>query len=228
MPRYSIPGCTAKFSERPGALEYVLANYKLESIADLSRSTGVSYTNVAQALLRRGLMADRYTRRGLQIQIAERLSENERAYLAGIIDGEGTITIAAKKNTYYRPAVTISNTSTLLRDWLSRRGFDIVLAINNNGRPYWRLMWSGYQLDRFLSLVRPFLVIKARHCDLVLEFISIRRAQSKRAPPTEHMLAIVSILHWLNERRLSLAERERRDTSLISLPSITSSRQLAS
>src|SRR4051794_12253583 len=124
MPSYSVPGCRAKFSERPGSLQYVIDHHRQQSIMQLSRSTGVAYANVAEALRRRDLMADRYTRKGATLRAVSSLTESESAYLAGIIDGEGTITIAKTRGIYYRPNIVIANTSSLLRDWLASRGFN--------------------------------------------------------------------------------------------------------
>jgi hypothetical protein len=231
MPRYTIAGSTAKFSERPGALEYVTTHHKTKSIADLSRETGVAYASVAQALFSRGLMADRYTVKRRTIELSQRMTPLELAYLAGIVDGEGTITIAARKaasgRIYFRPSVTISNTSERLADWLRAWGYSINTATNSSGRPYWRINWSGFSVDSLLTRLLPFLVIKRPHADLLLEFISLRRALPRLAPPSERMLEIVSTFGWLNERMLALGEREARIRSMISSQNTTSSRPAA-
>lgn len=214
MPLLRIPGCTGKFSEKPGAEKFVLANYKTMSMREMAVATGVAYHNVAGLLERRKLMANRYTTKRRTIELAKKMSSHELAYLAGIIDGEGTLTIQHRcpnGRMHFRPYVTISNTSNFLRDWLAARGYNTHLTTNSSGRPYWRLNWSGFGLSEFLPLVAPYLIIKKRHALLILEFISIRRSQSKKALPTARMLEIVSVFKWLNERGLPLEERERRD-----------------
>jgi hypothetical protein len=215
MPSLKVPGCDKTFSQCPQAEVFVLANYRTMSIRDLTVATTVAYHNVAEFLRRRGLMADRYTLKRRNIEQAKKLSTPELAYLAGIIDGEGTITLSVREK-YAQPVVTISNTSYLLRDWMTARGFTANMTLNTNKRWYWRLGWTGYALDQFLPLVRPYLVIKARHSDLLMEFISLRRAQSKSERPTDRMREIVLQIRWLNERMLPCSERERRDMSSIS------------
>jgi hypothetical protein len=225
MPSLKVPGCDKTFSECPEAREFVLANHKTMSLRDMTVATQVAYHNIAQFMYKRGLMADRYTVKRRTIELALRMSPTELAYLAGVIDGEGTITITMKDH-YARPAVTISNTSYLLRDWLRLRGYQPHMSLNSLGRWYWRISWCGMSLDKFLPLVRPYLVIKARHADLVLEFILLRRAQSKGEPPTARMLEIVSTFKWLNQRMLTCEERESRDARSISSLNITSTRSV--
>lgn len=221
MPTLKVPGCDKTFTQLPQARDFVLANYTTMSIRDLAVATTVAYHNVAEFLRRRGLLADRHTTKRQNVRLAAKLTTHELAYLGGIVDGEGTITVQMRKR-YARPYVTISNTSFLLRDWLQERGFTPQMALNSNKRWYWRITWSGYAVDTLLLALRPYLVIKARHADLLLEFISIRRRQSKHGQPTARMLEIAATFKWLNERMLPCSERERRDACSISSLSITS------
>jgi hypothetical protein len=232
MPKLKVPGATATFSQKPGALEFVLEHRNKFSIQELSRLTGVTYTSVAQALYSRSLRASRYRRTGAKISLALNMSEHEIAYLAGIVDGEGTLTIQARPNRSgkgqtYRPNITISNTSTHLRDWMNARGFYAIEAVNGNGRPYWRFQQSGFGLKHILLRLQPYLIVKKNHCDLILDFISQREAQSKHEPATDRMREIVEIFGWLNERMLELGEREDRMKSSTLLASITSSARAA-
>ena len=212
MPTLKIPGCDRTFTQCPEARDFILANYRTMSLRDMTIATKVAYHNVAQFMYTRNLMADRYTVKRRNVQQLAALSTHEMAYVAGIVDGEGTITVQMR-GTYSRPDVTISNTSFLLRDWFTMRGFTAHMALNSVGRWYWRISWGGYAVDTLLTAMRPYLVIKARHADLLSEFIILRRAQSKREPPTARMLEIAGTFRWLNERMLTCEERERRDVS---------------
>jgi hypothetical protein len=173
------------------------------------------------------MMANRYTVKQRTINLALAMSEIELAYLAGIIDGEGTITISSRRakfgKIYFRPYITISNTSERLADWLRSKGYSIHSATNSSGRPYWRINWSGFSLDSLLARLEPFLIIKRPHALLLLAFISERRRLSKTAAETVRMREIVSIFGWLNERGLPLGEREERCRSSTLLQSIMSS-----
>src|SRR5215467_1429377 len=216
MPSYRIPGCTGTFSELPEAQEFIRQHYKDMSMRDLALTTGVAYHNIARFMEVNKLLADRYTTKRRNISLALALTPLELAYLAGIIDGEGTISVAQNSIVYLRPHIVISNTSTLLAEWLRIRGFAPHWAKNTIGRDYWRISWSGFSLDKLLPLIRPYLVIKARHADLLLELISLRRQQSKNSPLTERMHELVLMIAWLNDRTLSSGEKEKRDALSIS------------
>lgn len=111
------------------------------------------------------------------------------AYLAGLIDGEGTITIYKhkqhKRPTFQlRPRVVVANTHMPMLHSLVR---DYGGTLIKNGKPssprpcfLWRV-FSQADIERILVGVRPYLIIKAVHADLMMRFIDLRKAVG-RAP----------------------------------------------
>jgi hypothetical protein len=117
--------------------------------------------------------------------------EKELAWLAGFIDGEGTIAIerskspSAKDGYLYSPSVSLYNTnsdsikhaeliikkvgveSKTLED---RRG-DYV------GASYHLRVRGQENVETFLKALLPFLVLKKSMAEVVLEFVSLRREQ---------------------------------------------------
>jgi len=92
MPRRSSKRhATGTFSDTSGAREFVLANHATLSLTDLSERSGVAYSSVAAFLAARGLAANRYSRKRFNLLPLLSLSQLELSYLAGIIDGEETI-----------------------------------------------------------------------------------------------------------------------------------------
>lgn len=101
----------------------------------------------------------------------------ELAYLAGIIDGEGSISTLKKQRhsasrTGRRWVVTVANTHEPLLQWLLSFGG----AIHSNGpsslskRPCWR--WQVVAMRDSLALlesIRPYLRIKAEKADQAIE-----------------------------------------------------------
>lgn len=228
MPRYEVNGATKTFTECPEAREFVLENYRTMSIKEMSAATGVRYHNVARLLETKGLMADRYTKKRQYVAVVDAMTDSQIAYLAGMLDGDGTLGAAVRaaesQNPYIRPYVVVTNTSILLVEWLQGRGFQPTKRTNTNGRPYWICTWSGFQLEGLLTRLLPHLVIKQRQAQLLLELISLRRQQSKNSQPAERMLRIVKLLGWLNERSLSREEKIRRERlSISSLHDMSSS-----
>ena len=88
------------------------------------------------------------------------LSPTEAAYLAGIIDGEGTIGKDFNRNTY---RLTIGNTNKALLNWLyDKLGGRIKAKKVREGRTpmYYWVCNQMYIVAQILSAVEPYLIVK--------------------------------------------------------------------
>lgn len=115
------------------------------------------------------------------------LSVAEAAYLAGIIDGEGTITVSRKKDHNgmrggyaYRPYVAVANTNILVLEWCRRvTGIGRVGVSGSRHGPRqkqgyrWQL-WSQ-KAGQLLRAIRPYLVIKIKQADILILMIESAR-----------------------------------------------------
>lgn len=112
------------------------------------------------------------------------------AYLAGLIDGEGTITIYKHRQhqrpTFqFRPRIVVTNTSmplmqSLIRDY----GGSIILNYRREGKNKPCFLWrvfSQADIERVITGVRPYLIIKAAHADLMMRFIDLRKSVGRAA-----------------------------------------------
>ena len=119
-------------------------------------------------------------------EIDPRYTVADLAYIAGLFDGEGSISLRLfprqtkryGKRTYYILAVGIANCRRDALEWVQNT-MDIGGRISskwssNKGyfRNYvcYRLDYNNARAIRFLELVSPFLKIKKEEADLVLEF----------------------------------------------------------
>jgi hypothetical protein len=111
-------------------------------------------------------------------------------YLAGIIDGEGSIGIARmrapnSKSFGYSTRVVIATTDERLIAWLQDTlGIDIpATRCRAERNPRWkpRLAWyvSGKNAHALLVMVRPYLVIKAEQADIALKMFELSRGKWK-------------------------------------------------
>ena len=103
------------------------------------------------------------------------------AYLAGIIDGEGSIYIgnySCNKTTgarYFQTNIQVTNTDKPLIDWLFEKFGGRVntrtpgqIAKNSRKQPYvWTI--SGDLLTHICELILPFLICKKRQCEIMLK-----------------------------------------------------------
>jgi len=114
--------------------------------------------------------------------IAHSLSEIQAAYLAGLIDGEGSIAVSRKRDCSgvrrgysYRLNLSISNTDTDLVQWcLKVTGVGTIgrCCSTNPLRHKAATRWTVWtrQAAQVLEQVVPHLVSKRQHAELALEF----------------------------------------------------------
>ena len=101
------------------------------------------------------------------------------AYLAGIVDGEGTIQIIRQRNEnnskplYVTGAIYITNSSIPLLDWIqSNFGGNRTKArsvVGKNWKPVYRVQFYGAVAENLVETILPFLVIKQEQAKLFLE-----------------------------------------------------------
>lgn len=101
-------------------------------------------------------------------------------YLAGFMDGEGSIMITKlspreSSRAYYRARIDLANT-----DWRAleeiRDQYGGILVAGPRQRDTWKtayhLVWTDGRVARLLARLRPYLRLKRKQADLVLEFIN--------------------------------------------------------
>lgn len=128
------------------------------------------------------------------------------AYMAGIIDGEGSIMINGS-NHKQQSVVSVANTSELLIKWIvthfgGHTNIEYSENVNHKNRYWWRLY--GYSMKPFLESILPYLVIKKPQAELMLELFKILLPIGGRSHPTdEYWIArdeFVDKMHQLNKR----------------------------
>jgi len=139
----------------------------------------------------------------------------EIAYLAGLIDGEGCIYIGHTKQGKYGNGyqwhsmlkitscdqeliIWLENTFGGSKDsryrWTSKKKFT---------RPVYNWQATGPMLDYILPLVKPYLIIKRKQCDIMIRYrITSKNIGSKRLPDdiNQQRLELLSELRKLNSR----------------------------
>lgn len=114
------------------------------------------------------------------------LSESEKGYLAGIIDGEGTIKVKRALKSWYAPFVSVTNTDQTLMDYLQQllgvKGYGHTYhehrKIPNHKTKYVYNIASVQGVKQILMQIIPLLIIKKKQAKLVLEFIAIKEEKA--------------------------------------------------
>ena len=112
----------------------------------------------------------------------EVLTDTEAAYLAGIIDGEGSITVATATSGS-SVSVGVKNTNKVLIDWLCER-YPCKIAYGGpvgKCKEWW--IWSirGQRVRPPLEAAMPYLLLKRRQAEIALTLISISLQRRGRA-----------------------------------------------
>lgn len=143
------------------------------------------------------------------------MNETEKAYVAGIIDGEGTISI-----THYRHAgqkinitktIRVVGTDIRLLEWLkSRTGLGVIRPLlldvlaHPNNKPQYSWSPTGKGRKAFLIDILPYLVLKRRQAELMLESLELSKHRGNGKYYSEEILKrqveIKGELNTLNHR----------------------------
>jgi hypothetical protein len=137
------------------------------------------------------------------------------AYLAGIIDGEGCIYIGYGKHGKYGSGyqwlsvMQVTNCEENLIIWLENT-FGGVKAKHSRWtskkafyRPIYQWNVTGKMLDYLLPLIHPYLVIKKKHCEIMMQYrLTSKNLGSKRLPQEVHekRFELLKQIRQLNSR----------------------------
>jgi len=98
------------------------------------------------------------------------------AYMAGIIDGEGALTITSIKNEkrqIFQTSIGVSSTDKILIDWIVevfggwQKEYTPKQTPKNSRKKVYRWQITGTNIDVFLSLIKPYILIKRREVELL-------------------------------------------------------------
>ena len=115
------------------------------------------------------------------------LEEVEKAYLAGIVDGEGTVTLTRHhKNETHTPRVCVANNNLELLNWIKLKWGGVIVSkkkykIHHRDSYVWYVAQD--RAIRFLNEIKQYLIIKKPHADLITsEYKSVTHRAGKYTP----------------------------------------------
>jgi len=131
------------------------------------------------------------------------LSEPEKAYIAGFIDADGTLIISKSKN-IFTPRIVIGNCDKpvleIMNGWIGV-GAIYTKKMNN---PTHRTLYH-YSIGRHVTLIKllpqliPYLILKRKRAELILEFCNLRFGDTK-SKYSQRCFDIHTELKKLNKR----------------------------
>ncbi len=134
------------------------------------------------------------------------LEEVEKAYLAGIVDGEGTVTLMKHhKNETPTPSVAVANNNLKLLEWIKSIVGGVIVS-KKKYKPHHKnsYAWSVRQdrAIRFLDEIKKYLIIKKPQADLITqEYKSVTHRAGKYTPEMlDKKMRLVAKIRELNQR----------------------------
>ncbi len=134
------------------------------------------------------------------------MEEVEKAYLAGIVDGEGTVTLTRhRKEETPGPRVAVANNNLRLLEWIKSRVGGVIVS-KKKRKPHHSDSYAWYaQQDRalrFLDEIKKYLIIKKPHADLILQkYKSVTHRAGKYTPEMlSKKMRLVAQIRKLNQR----------------------------
>lgn len=107
------------------------------------------------------------------------LSVEDAAYIAGFLDGEGSLTLSRhhcydkNRNTTYHLRVRITNTFPGIIDWIAMIvGYGSISKkkVYNGNKDAWEWSLSGRRAIAFLNQLYPYLKVKKLQAEVAFEF----------------------------------------------------------
>lgn len=112
-----------------------------------------------------------------------KLNNLEKGYVAGILDGEGSIGIHFVKATKtssdgLRPRIEITNKNLEVLKWIKNKTgcgrIEYVKRTIKSKECYRYVLTTPNKIKELLTIVSPFMIIKKVHAELMIEFLNNR------------------------------------------------------
>ena len=121
------------------------------------------------------------------------MTSEQLSYIAGLVDGEGTITIQKRKskgciNPSFMGYVKIFNTDKRMVDWVLKvigQGSVNTYTTSGGRKPIHQWAINDRQAEEFLYKIYPFLVIKKEQSEIYFKFRKSFKKQYPRGTPPE-------------------------------------------
>jgi len=133
-----------------------------------------------------------------------KLSTIKRAYLAGFLDGDGSVYVRAKPNDGYRYGFQIAPSIILFQSAKDRSKFEEICSLINLG--YIRTRKDGileYTINKidsileFISMVEPFVILKRKQIALMKQILE-QKSKIEKEEDFAAMLKLVNSFRELN------------------------------
>jgi len=173
---------------------------KTHSIREIAEILGRTYKSVQHKLRKLGICAALAAIYYDESKIKLQLTETEKAYLAGFLDGDGSIYFQFGKTSlgHVRPAIKFANTDEKVIRWICEK---IPFAHpetrltrtprSKRVRKYTATIHGITTCKPILEALKPYLIVKKEACEMALKFCEMRMQKPLGAPFSEEEINLV-------------------------------------
>ena len=131
-------------------------------------------------------------------------SLKKRAYLAGFLDGDGSVYVRLKKNSDYKYGYQISSYVVLFQSKKAKLKFQKICSLINLG--YIRERKDGileYTINRidniwkFINIVKPFVILKKEQLELMIKILK-KKQKIKTRKDFKELIKLINSFKKLN------------------------------
>jgi hypothetical protein len=155
-----------------------------------------------------------------------KMTQLDKVYLAGVIDGRGSISIIQNKpkvtnkqiNYSYNTVIEISSRSIELMEWLCERvgGNYYAFSTCERGSKYikrkrYRWTINGKNVGVICEYIKPFLITKKRECEVMILMRSTFRNEIGCSTPVDQEAQNFRVLCWEEMLALNTIKLEREE-----------------
>ena len=132
------------------------------------------------------------------------ITSQQQAYIAGFLDGDGSIYVQAKKNPTYKYGYQVAPYVVLFQSTKSEAGF--LEICNLIGLGHLRRRKDGIseyiigridQLKEFLNLVKPFVILKKKQVELMFQILE-QKEKIENKEDFEALLKLIDVFREFN------------------------------
>jgi hypothetical protein len=147
------------------------------------------------------------------------MSATEAAYTAGFVDGEGTISLnraarlRARAGFRYQPDLSMANTCRMVLERIVEMCGNGRIEVTNTVHPIhklgYRLRFTSNQIRHVLPQLYPYLIIKRKQAELLLEFLGFTVKYQHLSDDQYHRTETLrQELQALNRRGTTVEEKQ--------------------
>ncbi len=135
------------------------------------------------------------------------MGEIEKAYVAGLVDGEGSVTLSRKhSNETPSPEVSIANNSLHLLDWVKNIVGAGKITSKSKNKVYHAQSYTWSVRDNkaicFLNEIKKYLIVKRQQAELITKKYKVCTPRNGKYSPEmlRKKLELVAQIRKLNQR----------------------------